>query len=154
MSFKLSMQRLALSSRPFTHSLARTMSSSVPSSWPPSRAHLDGILDRFMGDVDWRSSTSDIPISWIKKWFGAGSPAEKERFDAVRSLPSFLLPRYFAIIVQTAYMAAWRRGIELLGDDIQRGLQFTQHLFRGQAAGHTGIWPKLHIDPVTEPCNL
>lgn len=52
----------------------------------------------------------------------------KERFDAVRSLPSFLLPRYFAIIVQTAYMAAWRRGIELLGDDIQRGLQFTQHL--------------------------
>ncbi len=29
-----------------------------------------------------------------------------ERFDAVRKLPSFLLPRYFAMVIQTAYRAA------------------------------------------------
>ncbi|KAL1963499.1 hypothetical protein VTN77DRAFT_8080 [Rasamsonia byssochlamydoides] len=52
----------------------------------------------------------------------------RERFDVVRSLPSFLLPRYFAIIVQTAFTAAWRRGIQLFAKDIQHGQQFIHEL--------------------------
>ncbi|KAL4999294.1 hypothetical protein BDV10DRAFT_165128 [Aspergillus recurvatus] len=55
------------------------------------------------------------------KWFEA-------KFQAIRGLPSFLLPRYFAIIVQTAYVAAWNRGIQLLGDDVRVGQVFIQQL--------------------------
>ncbi|MCJ1474632.1 hypothetical protein MMC13_003292 [Lambiella insularis] len=51
-----------------------------------------------------------------------------ERFSAIRKLPSFLLPRYFALVVQTAYKAAWDRGMELLSDDIQHGQLFLQQL--------------------------
>ncbi|KAL5052147.1 hypothetical protein BDW71DRAFT_170264 [Aspergillus fruticulosus] len=50
------------------------------------------------------------------------------KFQAVCGLPSFLLPRYFAIIVQTAYVAAWNRGIQLLGDDVRGGQVFIQQL--------------------------
>lgn len=57
------------------------------------------------------------PAAWLR-----------ERLDAVRGLPSFLLPRYFAIIVQTAFTAAWRRGIELFGEDIRHGQQFIHQL--------------------------
>ncbi|CRK15124.1 hypothetical protein BN1708_017354, partial [Verticillium longisporum] len=36
----------------------------------------------------------------------------KERFDALRQIPSFLLPRYFGLLLRTSYMAACERGIE------------------------------------------
>ena len=52
----------------------------------------------------------------------------KERFDAVRLIPSFLLPRYFALIIQVAFNAAWRRGIALFGSNIQQGQKFLQEL--------------------------
>lgn len=52
----------------------------------------------------------------------------KERFDAVRIIPSFLLPRYFALIVQVAYNAAWRRGVSLFGVNVQHGQKFLQDL--------------------------
>ena len=37
-----------------------------------------------------------------------------ERFEAIRRIPSFLLPRYFALVIQTAYNAAWDRGLALM----------------------------------------
>lgn len=51
-----------------------------------------------------------------------------ERFDAIRKLPSFLLPRYFALTIQTAYQAAWKRCISLMNDDVQHGQGFLQSL--------------------------
>ena len=52
----------------------------------------------------------------------------RDKFQAVRELPSFLLPRYFAIIVQVAYNSAWKRGIQLLGSHIQNGQEFIHQL--------------------------
>lgn len=52
----------------------------------------------------------------------------RTRFDAVRSVPSFLLPRYFAIIVRTAYDASWRRGAHLLGTTVEQGQHFIHEL--------------------------
>ncbi|EEQ32685.1 glycogen debranching enzyme [Microsporum canis CBS 113480] len=57
-------------------------------------------------------------------------PAEwiQGRFDAIRKLPSFLLPRYFAIVVKTAYAAALARGIRLLGVTIEHGKDIIHEL--------------------------
>ena len=52
----------------------------------------------------------------------------QKRFDAIRKLPSFLYPRYFALIIRTAYTTAYDRGIELMGDNIQRGRPFLKSL--------------------------
>ena len=51
-----------------------------------------------------------------------------QRFDAIRKLPSFLLPRYFALVIQTAYRASCDRGIELMSDNIRKGQGFLQVL--------------------------
>ena len=51
-----------------------------------------------------------------------------QRFDAIKKLPSFLLPRYFALVIRTAYRAAWDRGIELMSDNIRNGQGFLQNL--------------------------
>lgn len=70
----------------------------------------------------------------------------ESKFQAVRGLPSFLLPRYFAIIIQTAYVAAWNRGIQLLGDDVRVGQVFIQQLamVSVQQTGYVNsasLWP-------------
>jgi glycogen debranching enzyme len=70
----------------------------------------------------------------------------KERFDAVRVLPSFLLPRYFALIIQVAFNAAWRRGIALFAPNIQQGQRFLQRLamVSVQQTGYVksaSLWP-------------
>ncbi|KAH6709101.1 putative glycogen debranching enzyme [Leptodontidium sp. MPI-SDFR-AT-0119] len=52
----------------------------------------------------------------------------KERFDAIRKLPSFLLPRYFGLVIRTAYIAAWNRGLELMNENVQKGQWFLQDL--------------------------
>ena len=51
-----------------------------------------------------------------------------ESFGAIRKYPSFLLPRYFALIIRTAYHASWDWGMELMNDDIQHGQAFLQKL--------------------------
>ena len=57
------------------------------------------------------------PASWLK-----------ERFDAIRKVPSFLLPRYFGLVIRTAYMAAWNRGLELMNENVRKGQWFLQNL--------------------------
>jgi len=57
------------------------------------------------------------PAAWLR-----------ERFTAIRKIPSFLLPRYFALVIQTAYNAAWDRGIEQMSDNIQHGQGFLKSL--------------------------
>lgn len=51
-----------------------------------------------------------------------------ERFDAIRKVPSFLVPRYFALVMQTAYEAAWAQGISLMSDIVKDGQSFVQSL--------------------------
>ena len=51
-----------------------------------------------------------------------------ERFEAIRGIPSFLLPRYFALVIQTAYNAAWDRGLALMNNEIRHGQPFLQQL--------------------------
>ncbi|KAK7534404.1 hypothetical protein IWX49DRAFT_602675 [Phyllosticta citricarpa] len=68
------------------------------------------------------------------------------RFDAIRKIPNFLLPRYFALTIQTAYNAAVARGIELLNDNVRNGQKFLQKLalVSIQVTGHmnnASLWP-------------
>ena len=51
-----------------------------------------------------------------------------ERFEAIRKIPSFLLPRYFALTIQTAYNAACYRGLALMNNNVQHGQPFLQQL--------------------------
>lgn len=79
-------------------------------------------LDYTIGRLE-RASQAELysrlgkPTAWLK-----------ERFDAIRKIPSFLLPRYFALLIRTAYMAAWERGISLMNDNVQKGQWFLQSL--------------------------
>ncbi|MDI1493541.1 MAG: bifunctional 4-alpha-glucanotransferase/amylo-alpha-1,6-glucosidase [Ramalina farinacea] len=50
------------------------------------------------------------------------------RFQALRTVPSFLLPRYFALVIKTAYYASWDRAMALLSDNVQHGQKFLQSL--------------------------
>ena len=68
------------------------------------------------------------------------------KFDAVRNLPSFLLPRYFAIIVQTAYYAACKRSIRQMSERIRHGQFFIYDLamVSVQQTGYvnsSSLWP-------------
>ncbi|KAI6785469.1 Glycogen debranching enzyme-like protein [Emericellopsis cladophorae] len=58
------------------------------------------------------------------------APAEwfKDRFNAIRKIPSFLLPRYFGLVLRTAYLAATERALALMGENIQHGQWFLQRL--------------------------
>ena len=58
-----------------------------------------------------------LPAAWLK-----------ERFEAIRKVPSFLLPRYFGLVLRTAYTAAWNRGLELMNENVRRGQWFLQDL--------------------------
>lgn len=71
----------------------------------------------------------------------------KERFDAIRGIPNFLLPRYFTLVIRTAYKAAWARGLELMNEKIQTGQWFLQSLglVSVQMTGlvkSASLWPK------------
>lgn len=52
----------------------------------------------------------------------------KTRFDAIRNLPSFLIPRFFALIVLNAYLALKKRGLSLFPDNIKYGTVFLHRL--------------------------
>ncbi|KAF3762761.1 family 13 glycoside hydrolase, partial [Cryphonectria parasitica EP155] len=79
-------------------------------------------LDYIIGRLE-RASEGELyfriakPTLWLKK-----------RFDAVRKIPSFLLPRYFGLVMRAAYMAAWERGISLMNENVQKGQWFLQSL--------------------------
>ena len=79
-------------------------------------------LDYIIGRMDriskeWANDRLQAPTRWLR-----------ERLDAVRSVPSFLLPRYFALLIQTAYNAAFQRGVSLMSEEVQNGQRFFQNL--------------------------
>lgn len=57
------------------------------------------------------------PVAWFK-----------ERFDAIRAIPNFLLPRYFALVMRTAYRASCTRALHLMHDNMKQGQWFLQSL--------------------------
>ncbi|KOS20697.1 Glycogen debranching enzyme [Escovopsis weberi] len=57
------------------------------------------------------------PVAWLQ-----------ERFDAIKAIPSFLLPRYFGLVMRTAYRASWDRALELMDEHIAKGQWFLQSL--------------------------
>lgn len=77
--------------------------------------YIIGRLDRAVKDGQY--PRVEKPTAWIR-----------ERFDAVRKIPSFLLPRYFGLLMRAAYMAAFERGISLMNENIQKGQWFLQSL--------------------------
>jgi glycogen debranching enzyme len=87
-------------------------------------------------------------VSEKKRHQNIRGPAKwlKERFDAVRKVPSFLLPRYFAMIIQTAYNAAVDRNMELLSENVRNGQTFLRSLalVSTQVTGYmnsASLWP-------------
>jgi glycogen debranching enzyme len=52
----------------------------------------------------------------------------EERFDSIRDLPSFLVPRYFGLILRTAYGAACSRALELMSENIRESQWFLKAL--------------------------
>ena len=103
-------------------------------------------LDHVLGRLQRMSSSPGNeslvkPTAWIQK-----------RFDAIRGIPSFLLPRYFGLVMRAAYIASWERGMELMSEDVQNGQWFRQSLgmISIQQTGHinsASLWPQK-----TVPC--
>ncbi|ODQ64254.1 glycogen debranching enzyme [Nadsonia fulvescens var. elongata DSM 6958] len=52
----------------------------------------------------------------------------KSRFEAIRPLPDFLRPRYFAMIIYTAYAACQWRALSLMSSTVRHGTLFLQQL--------------------------
>ncbi|KAF2266381.1 glycogen debranching enzyme [Lojkania enalia] len=78
-------------------------------------------------------------IAGVSQWL-------KERFDAIRKLPSFLLPRYFAMVIQTAYNAAIDRHMDLMSENVRNGQAFLRSLalVSSQMTGYmnsASLWP-------------
>lgn len=98
--------------------------------------------------LDWIISRL-VRVSKREGYSALQGPAKwmTSRFDAIRKVPSFLLPRYFALVIQTAYEAAWNRGIGLMSDNITHGQEFLQHLamVSVQQTGYmnsASLWPE------------
>lgn len=75
----------------------------------------------------------------------------KSRFDAIRNVPSFLLPRCFALVIRTAKKAANERAIEQMHPNVRNGQRFLKSLamVSCQVQGYMDnakLWPD-KLDP-------
>jgi glycogen debranching enzyme len=91
-------------------------------------------------------------ISEKKKYNRIRGPAKwlKSRCDAIRKIPSYLLPRYFAMVIQTAYSAAVDRSLELMPENIHNGQAFLKSLalVSVQCTGYmnsASLWPEKSV---------
>ena len=88
-------------------------------------------------------SRLQTPATWLR-----------ERFDAIRNIPSFLQPHYFAMIIQIAYAASWGRAMSLFSKNVQNGPKFLQSLAMTsvQMQGYVGngsLWPFKKVPSVS-----
>ncbi|KKF96931.1 Amylo-alpha-1 6-glucosidase [Ceratocystis platani] len=81
------------------------------------------------------------------------SNGQDERFDALRDIPSFLIPRYFALVIRTAYRASWDRAMNLMSPGVQEGQWFMQSLAM-VSVQQTGIVPSASLYPKTQVPSL
>lgn len=87
--------------------------------------YIVGRLERMARNMQYTSLLK--PAAWFSS-----------RFNAIKKVPSFLRPRYFALVVQTAHDAAWSRGMDLFNDDVRNSQGFVQSLamISVQMTGH------------------
>ncbi|KAL1897826.1 bifunctional 4-alpha-glucanotransferase/amylo-alpha-1,6-glucosidase [Ceratocystis pirilliformis] len=109
----------------------------------------DGLwaLDSTIGRLERRSKTPGCerlakPAKWLK-----------ERFDALHDIPSFLIPRYFALVIGTAYRASWDRAMSLMSPGVHEGQWFIQSLAM-VSVQQTGIVPSASLYPKTQVPSL
>jgi glycogen debranching enzyme len=57
----------------------------------------------------------------LREWFST-------RFNVVKGLPDFLIPKYFALIIRTAYLKARAHTLSLMSPLVRQGDRFTQSL--------------------------
>ena len=93
-----------------------------------------GRLERMAQKRDY--ANLNVPASWMR-----------ERFELIKKLPGFLLPRYFAMTIQTAYNAAFERGVELMDQNVRDGQKFLKSLsmVSTQVTGYmnnASLWPE------------
>ncbi|PHH88100.1 hypothetical protein CDD83_7970 [Cordyceps sp. RAO-2017] len=104
-------------------------------------------LDYVVGRVERMSKTpGNEQLAQPARWL-------RERFDAIRTIPSFLLPRYFGLAMRTAHQASWQRAMELMDDSIQQGQWFLQSLamVSVQQTGYVqsaSLWPDKSVSCV------
>ena len=96
--------------------------------------YISGRLDRISAAENYQRLKK--PSEWLN-----------QRFEAIRRIPSFLLPRYFGLVLRTAYMAATERAVELMGESIHDGQWFLQRLalVSVQMNGYVksgSLWPR------------
>jgi glycogen debranching enzyme len=91
-------------------------------------------------------------ISEKTKYSRIHGPAQwlKERCDAIRKVPSYLLPRYFAMVIQTAYNAAVDRSLKLMSENVRSGQTFLRSLAMVsiQCTGYVNsasLWPEKSV---------
>ncbi|KAL9030239.1 MAG: hypothetical protein Q9196_001617 [Gyalolechia fulgens] len=95
--------------------------------------YIAGRLDRMVKNKQYSSLLK--PTEWLRS-----------RFDAIKPVPSFLRPRYFALVIQTAYEAAWARGMSLFNANVQNGQRFVQSLAM-VSVQMTGYMHSASLDP-------
>ncbi|KAG0357454.1 hypothetical protein BGZ54_000334, partial [Gamsiella multidivaricata] len=77
---------------------------------------LDYVCDRIKRHLDLFPA-----LSGLHEWY-------RDRMDAIKLLPNYLVPRYFALAIMTAYEAARKRAYALMTPLIQNGDYFTRSL--------------------------
>jgi len=97
-------------------------------------------LDKLAQRSDGIYKNLSEPADWLRS-----------RFDAIRGLPSFLLPRCFALVVRTAKKAAQEHAIEQMSPLVQNGQTFVKSLamVSCQVQGYMDnakLWPD-KLDP-------
>lgn len=78
-------------------------------------------LDWSVGRLEWLAEQGYENLKGPAAWL-------RDRFNKLKDVPSFLLPRYFSLVVQTLYTASIERAINLFGPNIQRGTPFLKAL--------------------------
>ncbi|OAQ97566.1 hypothetical protein LLEC1_01209 [Akanthomyces lecanii] len=104
-------------------------------------------LDFFQGRVERQSKIAGQerlakPARWLK-----------DRFDAIKAIPSFLLPRYFALVMRTAYYASWNKSLALMSPSIETSQWFLQSLamVSVQQTGlvkSASLWPEKKVPSI------
>jgi len=96
------------------------------------------------------SASSDLDrFSQVDAFPNLVKPAQwiKERFDRVKgSVPAYMRPKYFALVVSEAYKAARRAVIEQCSDFVVSGHSFTQDLALCSVQMH-GLVNSASLDP-------
>ncbi|KAG2178648.1 hypothetical protein INT44_001801 [Umbelopsis vinacea] len=70
-------------------------------------------LNRYLGEYP--------NLKPLREWFST-------RFSVVKGLPDFLVPKYFALIIRTAYLKARSHALSLMSPLVRDGDRFTQSL--------------------------